>query len=133
MKEKDNQEMTLFVDGKPVGYSKVVKVNGLSTEDDAKEQTFRNMSDKKCYTMSFEAKVSEETKDFFTRMMEEMKDKETAIRERIETLFNEKCQSGSDLDKEKTNEAYKQLLLLFSIGYKLGWNDYYQLNKEAEK
>ena len=131
MKEKDNQELRLFVDGKQVGYSKEAKINGLSTEPNSDAETFRNMIDKKCYTMSFEAKVSEETKDFFTRMMEEMKDKETAIRERIETLFNEKCQFGSDLDKKETDKAYMQLLTLFSIGYKLGWNDYYHLNNKT--
>lgn len=131
MKEKDNQEMTLFVDGKPVGYSKVVKANGLPTEDDANKQTFRNMSDKKCNTMSFKVEVSEETKDFFTRMFREHKEKSEAIQERIETLFNEKFQLNSDLDKKETDEVYMRLLAIFSIGYKLGWNDYYHLNNKT--
>ena len=133
MRKKDKQEIMLFADGKPVGHSKDVRMSHVPTEPNGDTETYHNMSEKQCYSISFDMKASEEAKDYFLRMVEEHKEKIDAIRERIESLFKEFCQIGSDLDKEKTNEAYHQLLTLFSIGYRLGWNDYYHLNKEIGK
>ena len=74
-------------------------------------------------TLSFRMEVNEEGKAYFDRMLKEMKDKETAIRERIEQLFGEYV----TIDGEKKDEACQDLLKLFAIGYQLGWNDHYSL------
>ena len=73
--------------------------------------------------------TNEEGKAYFDRMLREMKDKETAIRERIEQLFGEYIQIGG----EKRDEAYQQVLKVFAIGYKLGWNDQYSINTKGGK
>lgn len=75
-------------------------------------------------TLSFRMETNEEGKAYFDRMLREMKDKEIAIRERIEQLFNEYIQIGG----EKSDEAYQQVLKVFAIGYQLGWNDQYSIN-----
>jgi hypothetical protein len=77
-------------------------------------------------TLSFELEVNEDGKAYFERMLKEMKDKETAIRERIEHLFGEYVIIGG----EKKGEAYQDLLKLFAIGYQLGWNDRHSLDKK---
>jgi hypothetical protein len=77
-------------------------------------------------TLSFKMEVNEEGKAYFERMLKEMKDKETAIRERIEQLFGEYVMIGG----EKKDEAYQDLLQLFAIGYQLGWNDRHSLDKK---
>ena len=74
-------------------------------------------------TLSFRMETNEEGKAYFDRMLREMKDKETAIRERIEQLFGEYIQIGG----EKRDEAYQQVLKVFAIGYQLGWNDQYSI------
>lgn len=132
MGEEMNNIM-LFAGGKQVGYSKDAKVTSTFDNADDSDTTFRNMSEKECHTMSFEMECDEKTKDFFMRMDRELKEKSEAIQERIESLFKEYFQIMSKLDEEKEDEARKQLLGLFAIGYKLGWNDYYHLNKEAGK
>ena len=58
-----------------------------------------------------------------------MKDKEAAIRERIEQLFGEYIQ----IDGEKRDETYQQVLKVFAIGYQLGWNDQYSINTKGGK
>lgn len=83
------------------------------------------MAEKECHTMSFSVEASEDTMSFFRRMADELKQKEDAINERIESLFSEFCQLGG----EKADEAYEKVLQLFSLGYKLGWNDNFNLNK----
>lgn len=80
-------------------------------------------------TLSFRMETNEEGKAYFDRMLREMKDKETAIRERIEQLFGEYIQIGG----EKRDEAYQQVLKVFAIGYKLGWNDQYSINTKGGK
>ena len=80
-------------------------------------------------TLSFRMDTNEEGKAYFDRMLREMKDKETAIRERIEQLFGEYVQIGG----EKRDEAYRQVLQVFAIGYKLGWNDQYSINTKGGK
>ena len=80
-------------------------------------------------TLSFRMETNEEGKAYFDRMLREMKDKETAIRERIEQLFGEYVQIGG----EKRDEAYQQVLKVFAIGYKLGWNDQYSINTKGGK
>lgn len=80
-------------------------------------------------TLSFRMETNEEGKAYFDRMLREMKDKETAIRERIEQLFGEYIQIGG----EKRDEAYQQVLKVFAIGYQLGWNDQYSINTKGGK
>lgn len=80
-------------------------------------------------TLSFKMEVNEEGKAYFERILKEMKDKETAIRERIEQLFGEYVMIGG----EKKDEAYQDLLKLFAIGYQLGWNDRHSLDKKEDK
>lgn len=80
-------------------------------------------------TLSFRMETNEEGKAYFDRMLREKKDKETAIRERIEQLFGEYIQ----IDGEKRDEAYQQVLKVFAIGYQLGWNDQYSINAKGGK
>ena len=80
-------------------------------------------------TLSFRMDTNEEGKAYFDRMLREMKDKETAIRERIEQLFGEYVQIGG----EKRDEAYKLVLKVFATGYQLGWNDQYSINTKGGK
>ncbi len=80
-------------------------------------------------TLSFRMETNEEGKVYFDRMLREMKDKETAIRERIEQLFGEYIKIGG----EKRDEAYQQVLKVFAIGYQLGWNDQYSINTKGGK
>ena len=80
-------------------------------------------------TLSFRMDTNEEGKAYFDRMLREMKDKETAIRERIEQLFGESVQIGG----EKRDEAYRKVLQVFAIGYQLGWNDQYSINTKGGK
>lgn len=75
-------------------------------------------------TLTFDMEVNEEGKAYFERMVKEMKDKEAAIRERIEQLFGEYVAIGG----EKKDEAYQSLLKLFAIGYQLGWNDQHAIS-----
>jgi hypothetical protein len=58
-------------------------------------------------------------------MLKEMKDQETAIRERIEQLFGEYV----TIECDKKDKAYKYMMELFAIGYQLGWNDRHSLDK----
>jgi hypothetical protein len=88
-----------------------------------------NWNDNIDTTLSFRMEVNEEGKAYFERMLKEMKDKETAIRERIEQLFGEYVMIGG----EKKDEAYQDLLQLFAIGYQLGWNDRHSLDKKEDK
>ena len=80
-------------------------------------------------TLSFRIDTNEEGKAYFDRMLRDMKDQETAIRERIEQLFGEYIQIGG----EKRDEAYQQVLQVFAIGYQLGWNDQYSINTKGGK
>ena len=80
-------------------------------------------------TLSFRMDTNEEGKAYFDRMLREMKDKETAIRERIEQLFGEYVQIGG----EKRDEAYQQVLQVFAIGYQLGWNDQFSISTKGGK
>lgn len=87
-------------------------------------------NDKKNWSTAFYMEVSEETKAFFERMDKEAKEREDAIRERIQQLFDEYIK----VDGEKRDEAYCQIRQVFAIGYQLGWNDHYSLfnNKEVK-
>jgi hypothetical protein len=88
-----------------------------------------NWNDNIDTTLSFKMEVSEEGKAYFERMLKEMKDKETAIRERIEQLFGDYV----IIDGEEKDEAYQGLLQLFAIGYQLGWNDRHSLDEKEGK
>ena len=125
MGEKNGSEIMLFADGKKVAYSKNAKV---SMADNA-EETFNprgELKEKHCWSVSFDMQENEEAMVFFQRMQEELKSQTEAFKRRIESLFNEYVGIGG----EKRDEAYSQLLTLFSIGYRLGWNDLQNLNKE---
>ena len=78
-------------------------------------------------TLSFLMETNEESKAYFDRMLREMKDKETSIRERIEQLFGEYIQIGG----EERDEVYQEVLQVFAIGYKLGWNDHYSISTKG--
>ena len=69
--------------------------------------------------MSFDIKADEKAVDFFNRTMKELKDFEKAINERMIQLFDENIGVGG----EKADEAYKQVLQVFMLGYGHGWND----------
>jgi uncharacterized Ntn-hydrolase superfamily protein len=88
-----------------------------------------NWNDNIDTTLSFRMETNEEGKAYFERMLKEMKDKEAAIRERIEQLFGEYVQVGGD----KKDEANQIALQLFAIGYQLGWNDRHSLDKKEGK
>ena len=88
-----------------------------------------NWNDNIDMTLSFKMEVNEEGKAYFDRMLNEMKDSETAIRERIEQLFGEYVMIGG----EKKDEAYRDLLKLFAIGYQLGWNDQFSISTKGGK
>ena len=85
-------------------------------------------NDKKSWTLTFEMQPNEQMADFVNRMNEQMKKREEAMIERIKQLFDEHIKVGG----EKKDEAYCQILQIFSIGYQCGWNDHYQLFKEKE-
>jgi hypothetical protein len=70
-------------------------------------------------SMSFDIKADEKAVDFFNRTMKELKDFEKAINERMIQLFDENIGVGG----EKADEAYKQVLKVFMLGYGHGWND----------
>ena len=57
-------------------------------------------------TLSFRMETNEEGKAYFDRMLREMKDKETAIRERIEQLFGEYIQIGGEKRDEDGEKAF---------------------------
>lgn len=74
-------------------------------------------------TISFGITTTEEARDFFGRMKSEhvelLKD---AVEKRIQQVFNEHIVIEGK-EKEIFSEAYEQVLEVFSIGYKCGWND----------
>lgn len=86
-------------------------------------------NDKTSWTITFDMQVDESIEDFVTKMQEELKDHEEALRKRIEQLFDEYIQIGG----EKKDEAYNQILQIFAIGYQLGWNDHYSLFNDTTK
>lgn len=83
-------------------------------------------------TLSFRMETNEEGKAYFDRMLREMKDKETAICERIEQLFGEyiEVERKGDVDASK---ARQMILKVFAIGYQLGWNDQYSISTKGGK
>lgn len=84
-----------------------------------------NWNDKKNLTSSFKVEPNEEAKAFFERMQKELTDSEEAFKKRIKQLFDEEIEVGGD----KADEAYKQILQVFAIGYQHGWNDLYSLHE----
>ena len=81
--------------------------------------------------MSFDIKVDEEDARImgqFKMLAEECDTFEKAIGERIEYLFN----AHVEVDGKKKDTAFQQLLQLFSIGYKCGWNDYKSIIDERK-
>lgn len=72
---------------------------------------------------------NEKVLDFFKRFEKEHVTFEKAIAERIEHLFN----NHVDVSGAEKDAAYQQLLKLFSIGYKLGWNDYKSIIDEKKE
>lgn len=73
-------------------------------------------------SITFNMPVNEKTRDFFNRMIEEQKQQEEAIKERLTQLFDEFFEVKTNNDEKIA--CFKQV---FSIGYQLGWNDYYNL------
>ena len=85
-------------------------------------------NDKKNMSLSFKVEPNEEAKAFFERMQKELTECEEAFKKRIKQLFDEEIGVGG----EKADEAYKQILQVFAIGYQHGWNDLYSLHKAKE-
>lgn len=120
MGEMEESKVMLYHDGKPVGMAKDAKVT-MKVEGKECESIFTNPTS---FNMSFKAEASEETMDFFRRMQAELETFEKAIDKRIEQLMDEHVGvDDTSNDTSKGNEFYKQLLALFGLGYKLGWND----------
>lgn len=82
-------------------------------------------NDKKNMTLSFKVEPNEEANAFFERMQKELAEHEEAFKKRIRQLFDEEIGVRGD----KADEAYKQILQVFAIGYQHGWNDLYSLHK----
>ena len=83
-------------------------------------------NDKTSWSVSFSLKADEKMQEFMKRMDAEHKEREEAFRERITQLFDEHIK----LSGVKKDEAYNQVVTLFSIGYQCGWNDHYNLFNE---
>ena len=77
-------------------------------------------------SLSFDIPVDEQTVEFFKRMYDEQVEQTQAARNRIRQLFDEFI--GVE-DKTTEQNAYSQILKIFSIGYQLGWNDQHNLAK----
>ena len=71
-------------------------------------------------SMSFKLEADEKTVDFFNRTMKELEDFEKAVNKRMIQLFDENINIGGEKADE---EAYKQVLKVFMLGYGHGWND----------
>ena len=84
-----------------------------------------NWNDKENMTLSFKVEPNEEAKVFFERMQKELTEREEAFKKRAKQLFDEKIKVGGD----KADEAYNQILQVFTIGYQHGWNDLYSLHE----
>lgn len=69
-------------------------------------------------SISFDIPVNEKTRDFFVRMIEEQKQQEEAVKERMAQLFDEYFKF--ETNDEKSIACVKQV---FALGYQLGWND----------
>ena len=78
-------------------------------------------------SISSKASADEKARDFFNRMVEEQKEPDEAISERIVQLFDEFFEVSTN--NKKNIDCLKQV---FAIGYELGWNDYYNLFDNAE-
>lgn len=79
----------------------------------------------KSYSFSFEIEEDEKMKDFIERTCQEINAFEVASKERIIQLFQKVVEiDNNGLDLNEYDNAIKQLLILFSLGYKHGWNDY---------
>lgn len=90
------------------------------------------MSKKKPFpdsTISFDLECNEDTIAFLRRQFKKSREIEEAIHERITQLFDEFVDVGG----HRKSDGYKELLKLFAIGYQLGWNDLYNINKENRK
>ena len=83
-------------------------------------------NDPSSMSFTFDMEPNEEAKAFFERMNKEYKEREAAFKERIKQLFDEHIGVGG----EKADEAYKQILQVFTIGYQCGWSDLYSLSKK---
>ena len=77
-------------------------------------------------SLSFDIPVNEKTADFFKRMYDERVAQEQAAMNRIRQLFDEFI---GVVDKTTDQNAYAQVLKVFSIGYQLGWNDQHNIAK----
>lgn len=120
MGEMEKSKVTLYHDGKPVDMATDAKVT-LKAEERESDNIFTNPTS---FSMSFKAEASEETMDFFRRMQDELATFEKAIDKRIEQLMDEHVGvDDTSNDTSKGDKAYEQLLALFGLGYKLGWND----------
>jgi hypothetical protein len=101
------------------GVSLRAKTNTNLTNYTNYQGTMSDWDNKGSISMSFDIKADEKAVDFFNRTMKELKDFEKAINERMIQLFDENIGVGG----EKADEAYKQVLKVFMLGYGHGWND----------
>lgn len=77
-------------------------------------------------SMMFDIPCDEQTAEFFKRMYDEHVAQEQAATNRIRQLFDEFI---GVVDKTTDQNAYAQVLKVFSIGYQLGWNDQHNIAK----
>ena len=71
------------------------------------------------WSVSFDLPVDEKMKEFINRMDKEHKEIEDVFTARIKRLFNQYV----ELD-EVEECLYNKVVVLFSLGYQLGWNDH---------
>lgn len=75
------------------------------------------------WSVSFDIAATEDAKEFFGKIMNDARELQDAVEERIRQLFSEHI-GISGKDEETFEDACKQILEVFSIGYKCGWNDF---------
>ena len=76
-------------------------------------------NDKGNISVTFDVKPDEKMQAFIERMQKEHVEREEAFRKRIKQLFDEHI----GIEGPKKDEAYRQVLNVFSLGYQCGWSD----------
>lgn len=85
--------------------------------------------DKENLHLTFDMPADERMEDFVDRMAKEHAERREAFARRIKQLFDEKV----ELEGPRKDEAYRQLLNLFSVGYQCGWADLKRLQDKARE
>lgn len=83
------------------------------------------------YNFTFDVEATPELAEFVRKMQEDAKKREMAIQQRISDLFCEYCKI--EVNSKEDVEVLNELMTLFSIGYKLGFNDSYLINNKQQE